>query len=226
MKKELTNEQKQRKKERDIIYKMKEKMKKNFSLEIEDKIKQLEIEFNFKYKKEKTKEAIELKKQKRRERDKLRSQTEKRKKWYKNYQKEYISKNREKLNEKANKRTKIRKENDPLFKLSVSVRKIVWRTLKIKSLPKTKKSEELLGCSFEDFKIYLESKFESWMNWENYGNPKDNIFESNKTWDIDHIIPLASAINEKELLELSKYTNLQPLCSYYNRCVKKNNVLE
>jgi hypothetical protein len=201
-------------------------MKKFFSLEIEEKIKQLEIEFNLKYKKVKTEEEIELKKQKRRERDKLRSQTNERKEWYKNYQKEYISKNREQLNEKANKRTKNRKISDPLFKLSISVRKIVWRTLKIKNLPKNKKSEDLLGCSFEDFKIHIEKQFESWMNWDNYGNPKDGIFEPNKSWDIDHIIPLASANNEEELLELSKYSNLQPLCSYYNRRIKKDNVLK
>jgi len=61
------------------------------------------------------------------------------------------------------------------------------------------------------------------MNWQNYGNPVDGLIEPNKTWDIDHIIPISSAINEDELLKLNHYTNLQPLCSYYNRFVKKNN---
>ena len=60
------------------------------------------------------------------------------------------------------------------------------------------------------------------MNWENYGNPKDGIFEPNKTWDIDHIKPLSSFTTEQELLELNHYTNLQPLCSYENRWVKSN----
>ena len=165
----------------------------------------------------------ELNKQKRKERDNLRSKTEKRKEYREKYQKEYIEKNREQLREKANIRTKNRKNNDSLFNLTISVRKMVWRTLKIKSLPKTKKSEELLGCSFKDFKIYLESKFESWMNWDNYGNPKDGIFEPNKSWDIDHIIPLSSAINEEELLKLCYFENLQPLCSFYNRRIKKDN---
>jgi len=58
----------------------------------------------------------------------------------------------------------------------------------------------------------------------NYGNPKDGVLEINKTWDIDHIIPISSVNTEQELLKLSHYSNLQPLCSYINRVVKKNNL--
>ena len=41
-----------------------------------------------------------------------------------------------------------------------------------------------------DFKIYIESLWEDWMNWENYGlyNGKENY-----GWDFDHIVPLSSA---------------------------------
>jgi hypothetical protein len=60
------------------------------------------------------------------------------------------------------------------------------------------------------------------MTWENYGNPKDGILELNKTWDIDHIIPLYDAITEEDIIRLNHYTNLQPLCSYTNRIIKKN----
>ena len=89
-------------------------------------------------------------------------------------------------------------------------------------IKKKSRTYEILGCSFIDFRIYLESKFESWMNWQNYGNPKDGLIEPNKTWDIDHNIPLSSATNEEELLKLNHYTNLQPLCSYYNRFIKRD----
>ena len=61
------------------------------------------------------------------------------------------------------------------------------------------------------------------MSWENYGNPKDGILEPNKTWDIDHIEPISNAKNEEKLLELNNFKNLQPLCSYYNRQVKRDN---
>jgi hypothetical protein len=52
----------------------------------------------------------------------------------------------------------------------------------------------------------------------------DGIYEPNKSWDIDHIIPLSSAINEYDILKLNHYSNLQPLCSYINRYIKKDNL--
>ena len=60
------------------------------------------------------------------------------------------------------------------------------------------------------------------MTWDNYGNPKDGIFELNKTWDIDHIKPVSSGLAENEVIELNHYTNLKPLCSYTNRWIKRN----
>jgi len=39
----------------------------------------------------------------------------------------------------------------------------------IKRINKSKSTLQLLGCSLEDFKQYLENKFESDMTWENYG---------------------------------------------------------
>ena len=62
------------------------------------------------------------------------------------------------------------------------------------------------------------------MNWDNYGNPKDGIYAPNKTWDIDHIIPTSSAITEEDLLKLNHFTNLQPLCSYFNRFIKSDSM--
>ena len=74
-----------------------------------------------------------------------------------------------------------------------------------------------LEYTFEDFVRHIESKFESWMTWDNYGNPKDGILELNKTWDIDHIIPLSSAKTEDDVFRLNHFSNQRPLCSYYNR---------
>ena len=61
------------------------------------------------------------------------------------------------------------------------------------------------------------------MTWDNYGNPKDGIFELNKTWDIDHIVPINKALTEEDVVRLNHYTNLQPLCSYTNRFIKRDN---
>jgi hypothetical protein len=114
---------------------------------------------------------------------------------------------------------KTRKSNDNLYKLSESVRKLIWASLKHTGYTKKSKSHEIIGCSFEEFKVYLESKFESWMNWENKGLYNGKL---NYGWDIDHVIPLSSAKTEEELIKLNHYTNLQPLCSYTNRYIKKD----
>jgi hypothetical protein len=70
-----------------------------------------------------------------------------------------------------------------------------------------------LGCSFEEFKLHLEFKFETWMTWENYGLYNGEL---NYGWDIDHIIPISSAISEEDILVLCNFKNLQPLCSKIN----------
>lgn len=57
------------------------------------------------------------------------------------------------------------------------------------------------------------------MNWGNYGKYKKKTLYYG--WDVDHIIPLSSAETEEKLLEISNYINLQPLCSYINRTIKK-----
>ena len=58
------------------------------------------------------------------------------------------------------------------------------------------------------------------MSWENYGKYNGEI---NYGWDIDHIIPISIAKTEEDVMKLSHYTNLQPLCGFINRCVKRKN---
>jgi hypothetical protein len=138
------------------------------------------------------------------------------------YNKEYNKNNRDKINKNRQKKIK----NDNIYKLTENIRASITSSLKNKGYTKKTKTFNILGCSYEDFKIHLEKQFESWMNWENKGNPKDGKFEPNKTWDIDHIIPLSSAKTEEELIKLNHYTNLRPLCSYYNRFVKRHHLEE
>ena len=60
------------------------------------------------------------------------------------------------------------------------------------------------------------------MNWDNYGRYNGEL---NYGWDIDHKIPTSSAITEEDVIKLNHYTNLQPLCSFINRVVKRDNVI-
>jgi len=134
---------------------------------------------------------------------------------------DWKKKNRERLSEYQNNYYKERRKNDPLFKLSNNVRGLIRLSIKNKGLKKNSKTAIILGCSFEEFKTYLESKFESWMNWDNYGLYNGT---PNYGWDIDHIIPSSLATNEEELLKLNNFSNLQPLCSYVNRDIKIDKV--
>lgn len=133
--------------------------------------------------------------------------------------KEYAKNNKE----NRNKQLYNRRQTDSIYNLTITIRTSINKSFKNYGYNKTSKTQEILGCSFEEFKIYLESKFEPWMTWDNKGNPKDGIFEPNKTWDIDHIISLSTAQTEEDIIRLNHYTNLQPLCSYYNRVIKRNN---
>lgn len=137
--------------------------------------------------------------------------------------KTYNAKSRDLINKQQRKyRNEVLKKN-PLFIVSSAIRDSIRARLKSKKLIKITKTETILGCSFSDFKLHIESKFKDWMSWDNYGNPKDGVYELNKTWDIDHIIPMCTAITEDDVYRLNHYTNLQPLCSYVNRFIKKGN---
>jgi hypothetical protein len=112
-----------------------------------------------------------------------------------------------------------RMESYRLCKFKMGVRNLINSSLKRKGYTKKSRTQEILGCSFEEFKIHLESKFEPWMNWENRGKIGNEL---NIGWDLDHIIPLSSVKTEEEILKLNNYTNFQPLCSYTNRYIKRS----
>lgn len=129
----------------------------------------------------------------------------------------YREKNRIKIN--AKRKLLL---NNPLNKLTKTIRNSILQSFKRNGYTKKSRTYEILGCSFIEFKHHLESKFESWMNWENHGKYNSEL---DYGWDVDHIIPLASATCEADIIKLSHYTNLQPLCSRVNRDIKKNNIV-
>lgn len=140
----------------------------------------------------------------------------------------YKSSNREKIKlqadsykENKNKKWRERYKNDPIFRLKQLTQKAIYDAFKNNNTHKSQRTTEILGCSIEEFKLHIESQFEPWMSWNNQGGK--SISSPNTNWDIDHIIPISSAKTEEEILKLNHYTNLQPLCSYTNRFVKRDN---
>jgi len=111
------------------------------------------------------------------------------------------------------------KRQDPLFRLKANIRNLIGISIKNKGYLKKSNTELILGCQLKDFILYIESKFEIWMNWENYGKYNGEL---NYGWDIDHIIPLSSSKNEDDIYLLNNFNNLQPLCSYINRVEKRD----
>jgi hypothetical protein len=93
-------------------------------------------------------------------------------------------------------------DEDILFKLRHKLSSRLRESLKFKSLIKNKTHNDIIGCSLEFLKEYIEQKFTEGMCWENHG------FYG---WHIDHIIPLSSAKTEEEVYKLCHYINLQPL---------------
>ena len=134
------------------------------------------------------------------------------------YQKKYKQNNKTKIN--AYYKNKL--ETDKLYKLKYNTKLSVLKALKRNGFSKKSKTTQILGCSYENFKQHLENKFQPWMNWNNHG-----LYNGTEGygWDIDHIIPISSATNEIELLKLCHYSNLQPLCSYINRVIKRDLVI-
>jgi hypothetical protein len=134
-----------------------------------------------------------------------------------NYQKEYQSNNKDKRNAYLIER----RNNDPMFRMITSIRNLIYNSFYYNGYVKKSRTHEILGCSFEELKNHLEARFEHWMTWNNKGAYNG---EFDYGWDIDHIVPLSSAESEEDIIRLSHYTNLQPLCSKVNRDIKKNNL--
>jgi hypothetical protein len=121
--------------------------------------------------------------------------------------KSYVKNNRNKINDYI----KNKKIQNPLFKVEMNVRGRIKQYLKQKKITQKNQTFEIVGINIDGLKKHLECQFKEGMTWDNYGICG---------WHIDHKIPLCSANNEKELLQLFHYTNLQPLWAEDN--LKKN----
>jgi spore maturation protein CgeB len=109
--------------------------------------------------------------------------------------------------EKINNYYRNKKKSDPLFKFKLSVRNLIYNSFKRGGSVKSNKTTDILGCSFDDFKTYIENQFNESMSWDNYGT----------YWEFDHIKQLVYAKTFEDIIELNHYTNFQPLEINLNR---------
>lgn len=92
--------------------------------------------------------------------------------------------------------------SDPNNKLAHLLRTRIGSLIKGKI--KTGSAVRDLGCSIEELKSYLESKFQIGMTWGNWGV---------NGWHLDHVKPLSSfnLSDAEEFKQACHFTNLQPL---------------
>jgi hypothetical protein len=88
--------------------------------------------------------------------------------------------------------------------------------LAIKGSSKSKSTLELLGCTMDQLKQYIETLFKPGMTWGNHGK---------FGWHLDHIIPCSSfdLTDVEQQKKCFHYTNLQPLWAKDN--IKKGSKL-
>lgn len=133
------------------------------------------------------------------------------KQYYQNNRKIIINNNtnyRKNNREHLNKKTRERINNRPDLKFLENTRKRIRNYFKSINVTKKNKTFDIIGCSPQNLKLYIENQFDDGMNWNNYGM---------YGWHLDHKIPLSSARNNQEkIYELCHYTNLKPLWSKDN----------
>lgn len=96
----------------------------------------------------------------------------------------------------------VKYNSDPVYTLNVKIRARI--RMAIKKGAKTGSAVRDLGCSIQDFRKYIESKFQDGMSWDNWGV---------KGWHLDHIIPVShfDLSDREQFKQAVHYTNLQPL---------------
>lgn len=128
----------------------------------------------------------------------------------KEYNFNYNIKNRKTIQTRHTKYLREKRKNDINYKLAINSRNKIKKTIKTGY-----SSFELLGCSPEFLKKWLEFNFKPDMTFENYGT----------LWHIDHVVPCYhfNLENNDELKECFHWTNLQPLYAK-NNLSKKNKI--
>lgn len=119
-----------------------------------------------------------------------------------------ISKSRKENRAAINKWTREYAKINPGFKIIKNLR--CRLNAVIRGKVKGGHLKDFLGCTSDELKIYLESKFKPGMSWDNYGV---------HGWHIDHIKPCAKfdMTDPEEQRRCFHYTNLQPLWATENR---------
>lgn len=101
-------------------------------------------------------------------------------------------------------------KHTPEFKLRQIMRNVISRIARKTKSKKSRKTNEYLGCTFQEARTWIEKQFTRGMSWDNHGE-----------WEIHHKIPLAEwdLTDPKQMVRATHFTNLQPLWKHENRSI-------
>ena len=116
--------------------------------------------------------------------------------------KEYKLKNREHFKEYKREYENKRYKTDINFRISKICRTRILQALK--GLSKSASTMKLIGCTIDELRNHIESKFEPWMTWGNQGRGG---------WDIEHIKACANfnLVDPEQQCACFNWRNLQPM---------------
>lgn len=100
-----------------------------------------------------------------------------------------------------------KRKTDVNFRLAGNLRSRLRRAMIFGRGAKSASTLQLLGCTVDELKVKLESRFQPGMTWDNYGE-----------WHVDHIKPCASfdLTEPAQQLACFHFSNLQPLWALEN----------
>lgn len=137
----------------------------------------------------------------------------------------YRSLNKNKISRRLSAYRKNRRAIDPIFKLRKSISYSIWFHLSSNNSSKNNKSIlQYLSYSIQELKEHLESQFESWMNWNNYGAYHISFWNdydvSTWKWNIDHIVPQSklpyTSMEDENFKKCWSLENLRPVSAKQN----------
>ena len=107
-----------------------------------------------------------------------------------------------------------RYSSDLQFNLAIKFRRRIYMAVRNQFTTKAKKTIDLLGTTYSEFKEYIESKFTEGMSWEKVLSGEIHL---------DHIKPVSlfNLLDTEEQIKAFNYKNIQPLWAYDN-LVKHN----
>lgn len=136
-----------------------------------------------------------------------------------NYKRNYNTENVDKIRE-----YRVNYENQLHVKLKKRVSRRIKHALTSRNARKNSRTLAFLPYSIEELKLHLESQFEPWMNWDNWGVYNPGTWDENDpstwTWQLDHIKPMATYVyncqSDPGFKEAWRLDNLRPLRSKDN----------